>query len=1123
MECSSCHAQLPPGSKFCNQCGATVLVPCASCGHVNPPGSKFCTQCGGKLVPGGAEPSSPAPPNDDFGTVASAERRHLTVMFCDLVGSTALSARLDVEDLREIIGAYQRRVAEVVNRFGGFVARYMGDGVLVYFGYPHAHEDDPEEAARAGLALVDAIGEMQEAERLQVRIGIATGLAVVGDLVRTGGSSEREIIGEMPNLAARLQALAEPNTIVIADSTRRLVGSVFELEDLGPQVLKGFAEPQRIWRVLGESSVQSRFEALRSVATPLIAREEEFEVLHRRWEQAKAGAGRVVLVSAEPGVGKSRLIVALQERLGAEPHIALRFFCSPHLQGSVLSPVIVQLERAAGFQRGDSPEEKLDKLEALLAAAPASPQEIALVAELLLLPTTRYPAVDFTPQGKKDRMFEALLRHLDAVATHRPCVMIFEDLQWIDPTSRELLDLTIGRVDTWPVLLIASFRPEFAAPWIGQPHVTTLTLNRFSRRDSEALVRQVAGEPGLPSEIFQEIVDRADGVPLFLEEVTKAVLEVGGGARARGLLAKVPSSSALVPPTLQASLMARLDRLGLAAKEVAQVGATIGREFSYELLAIVAQRSDADLQASLNRVREAGLVFQQGSPPRANYHFKHALVQEAAYGTLLRGPRQKLHARIAEALQNTFPDIVEGRPEVVARHLSEAGLIGSAAVYWNRAGELALRRSAVREAMTHFSTALHMIDGLSEGPERNRRELNTRLGLGTALNIARGSAHPDVAGNYSRAIELGRGLGDSKELFRALWGSWYTTQVTGRCEQALGLGAELVELAERLGDPDLMLEAYHSRWASSHTLGLNAATLADTERGMALYEPGRHHVHAYDYGGHDTGVCARAHSAVTLWLTGFPDRAERMSVAALELGGRLNHPPSLAHAAWWSAALRQLLRQPEPCRELAELAVRIAREQGSEIFVMCPLLIGWSVFRAGESGEGLRLMEQAVESSRRWTRRFYYDYELLVFAEALLESGAPDRALETAEEAIEFIEGSGNRLFEAEACRLKGQSLAAFGAGRLVEAETWMKNAVKTAAQQGALSLQLRAATGFARLCRDQGRHKEARDLLRPIYDAFTEGYGTADLCDARALLSEIDTAESGRLSPLHSPEPRPT
>ena len=897
MECPNCGLDFSESAKFCSQCGSALALSCPSCGNSEPPGSNFCTKCGASLhqATSGIVASPGLAPAVSRATFA--ERCHLTVMFCDLVGSTALSVHLDVEDFHELIGTYQKAVAEIVTRFGGFVSRRVGDGVLVYFGYPNANEDDPEQAVRASLAVVEGIGLLESRERLQVRVGIATGLMIVGDLIRSGTANDTEVLGEGPNLASRLQAMAGPNSIVIDDNTRRLIGSVFGLEDLGLKDLKGFSEPQRAWRVLGENRFRSRFEALRSAATPIVDREEELELLLRRWTQAKAGEGRVLFISGEPGIGKSRLTVALRDLLGGEPYTDLHYFCSPHHQDSALFPIIHFLERAAGFGREDSPGVKLDKLKALMAETSAAMGDVALLAELLLLPTGGDANLDRNPRRWKEEVFEALQRQFISLAQSKPVLMIFEDLHWIDPTTQELLDLFIRRIDRLPVLLVATFRPEFTVPWAGEPHITVLNLNRFSRANSETLVRQLAANTvSLPSDLIGEIVERGDGVPLFLEEVTKTVVDAEPLQQSGSTAPRPPLS---VPPTLHASLIARLDRIGPIAREIAQIGATIGREFSYELTAIVAERPEQVLHDTLGRLVEAGLVFQRGELPRSSFLFKHGLLRDAAYSTLLRGPRRALHARIAQAIEEMFPEIAESQPEVVARHRTEAGLKRPATIHWQRAGELALRRSAGSEAVKHFSSALSILEELPDATDRWQQELDIRLGLGTALITARGfrSLGPEIAKHYERAVALGRGLGDDKKLFRAMWGSWYANLIIGQTEHALGIANELVDVAKRLADPDLMLEAYHSRWANSHVMGLNSIVLADTQRGIALYDAERHHTHTYDYGGHDTGVCAYAHSAVTLWISGFPHQAAQMADAALELGHRLGHPPSLAHAA----------------------------------------------------------------------------------------------------------------------------------------------------------------------------------------------------------------------------------
>jgi class 3 adenylate cyclase len=591
------------------------------------------------------EASSPIPvAATEPTTHDTAERRQVTVMFSDLVGSTALSARMDPEDLREVISAYQNCVAETVRRFGGFVAKYMGDGILVYFGYPEAHEDDAERAVRAGLKLIAAVGKLKTRASLQTRVGIATGLVVIGDLIGSGEAQERGVVGETPNLAARLQALAAPSSLVIAASTRQQIGELFDLEALGPQQLAGFAEPQRAWRVLGESGEVSRFEALRSGTTPLVGRDEEVELLLRRWEQAKMGEGRVVLISGEPGIGKSRLTAALSESIRTQPHMRLRYFCLPHYQDSALYPFIMQLERAAGFARDDAAEAKLGKLRELFAPGTQDDDDISLLTELLSLPSSAAD-LNLSPQRKREKQFEVLLNHLEAEARRRPVLMAFEDAHWIDPTSRELLDLTVDRVQRLPVLLAITFRPEFQPPWVGRSHVTSLALNRLGERDGAVLAQNMAGNAALTADIIAKIVERTDGVPLFVEELTKAVLESAGqGDRVAAVLATTSFAALSVPATLHASLMARLDRLGPVPKEIAQNGAVLGREFAYELIEPVMQRDERELRAALGQLSDAGLLFCHGTAPHSSYIFKHALVQDAAYSTLLRGRRQELHA-----------------------------------------------------------------------------------------------------------------------------------------------------------------------------------------------------------------------------------------------------------------------------------------------------------------------------------------------------------------------------------------------------------------------------------------------------------------------------------------------
>ena len=683
------------------------------------------SEAGGKAPSVDAASASTAPsasPED------RAERRQVTVMFSDLVGSTALSARMDPEDLREVISAYQKCVAETVQRSGGFVAKYMGDGVLIYFGYPHAHEDDAERAVRAGRGLVAAVGALKTHAALQTRVGIATGLVVVGDLIGSGASREQAIVGETPNLAARLQGVAEPNSVVIGESTRRLVGNLFELEDLGAQDLKGISGPVRAWAALRPAFVESRFEAFHaSGLTELVGREEELELLLRRWSKAKSGEGQVVLLSGEPGIGKSRLTAALLERLAGEPHARLRYFCSPQHTDSALYPIISQMERAAGFVHEDTVQAKQDKLDVLLAQNFTARQDAALFAEMLSLPNDKhYQALELTAQQRRQKTLEALTTQLEALSRSNPVLMIFEDVHWVDPTSLEVLGRTVDRLKSLRVLLTVTCRPEFEPPWVGRPYVTALNLSRLGKREIASIIDHVAGNNALSANVRRDIIERTDGIPLFVEEITKAVLEVESDQAAKRTLASVPPPAVAVPATLHASLMARLDRLG-PAKEVAQIGAAIGREFSHELIGALARKPEADLEAALRRLIEASLLFGQGVPPNITYLFKHALIRDAAYSTLLRTRRQELHRQIVSVLREDFSELVLTQPEVLAHHSAESGMLVEAIEYYLLAAKRATAAMNNIEAKAHLKRGMSLVEQLPASEPR-KAKLVSRVG-----------------------------------------------------------------------------------------------------------------------------------------------------------------------------------------------------------------------------------------------------------------------------------------------------------------------------------------------------------------------------------------------------------
>jgi class 3 adenylate cyclase len=1029
-----------------------------------------------------------------------AERRQLTVMFCDLVGSTPLSTRFDPEDLREVIGAYHRCVADTVARFAGFVAKYMGDGVLIYFGYPEAHEDDAERAVRAGLAVIDAIDRLATWEPLNVRLGIASGLVVVGDLIGAGAAQERGVVGETPNLAARLQALAQPGTLVIADSTRRQIGALFELEDLGPQPLAGFAESQRAWHVVGESGVLSRFEALRSEATPLIGRDEELDLLQRRWRQAKAGEGRVVLVSGEPGIGKSRLTAALSQAIQSEPHTRLCYFCSPYHQDSALYPIIAQLERAAGFARDDTVAEKLSKLRGLLVRGARGESEIALLAELLSLPT-RAADLDLSPQRKREMLFEAELHQFEALARHRPVLIVVEDAHWVDPTTRELLDLTLERVARLPVLLVVTFRPEFQQAWSDRRHVTMLSLNRLGDRDAAALVEGLARNASISRETVNEIVEHADGVPLFAEELTKAVLESGNRShRVAAVLAASPSPALAIPVTLHASLIARLDRLGPIAKEVGQIGAVIGREFGYDLIEQVAFRPAVELQAGLNRLAESGLLYCRGVALQSTYLFKHALVQDAAYATLLRARRQELHSRVAAALQQHFADLVERQPELLAHHLTAAGDSEHAVDQWLKAGQRAAERLAHLEAIRHFERGLAILPTLPQGPARNRWEIELQLARGLSAFTAGGYSSTTAAGAYARARELAEQGGDSHQLFMAVYVLWQSANGAGKVLDCRRLSDRLQQLTAGKTDDELRLQAHHSAWATCLFAGEPAAAREHSEVGRQLYDPERHGSHRLLYGGHDPGACARYVGALTHWLLGFPDQALALSSESLAFSERLAHPFSLVDASLFNVMLQLDRGAPESALQRLEAAQALVVEQRLAFNLEPRFLRGAALSAQGALGEAVTCLREGLASGLGAKRLRTYGITRL--ADALARQGEHSAALAVARDGLALEEQTGQRWWDAELHRVEG--IALVGLNRLEEAQGALEEALRIARRQQAKAYELRAATSLARLWGEQGRRAQARNLLAPVYGWFTEGFDTADLKDAKALLAEL-------------------
>jgi class 3 adenylate cyclase/predicted ATPase len=1016
-----------------------------------------------------------------------------------------LSARLDPEDYRAVIGAYHRCAAAVIERTGGFVAKYMGDGVLAYFGYPRADEHDAERAVRAGLALLEAVAgiETTAGEPLQVRIGIATGLVVVGDLIGQGAAQEQAVVGETPNLAARLQALAEPGTVVIAPSTRRLTGGLFEYQDLGAIEIKGLAVPVEAARVVRESGAESRFEALRAARTPLVGRDEELGLLRRRWQQAKTGEGCIVLISGEPGIGKSRLAQALVEWIAGEPHTRLRTFCSPHHQDHALYPTITQLERAAGYRREDTVVQRLDKLEAVLAQATNDLGEAApVLAALLSLPTgERYLPLNLTPQTQKEKTLQALVGQVSGLAARQPLLMLFEDAHWSDPTSLELYDLIIDRVPALRALLIVTYRPEFSPPWIGRPHVTSLGLNRLAPRQRAEMITGVTGGKALPREIADQIADRTDGVPLFVEELTKAVVESGMLTDAGDRYTAVgPVPALAIPASLEASLLARLDRLS-PVREVAQIGATLGRQFSHELIAAVAPMPQKQLDDGLAELVRAELVFRRGTPPGAEYTFKHALVQDAAYSTLLRRRRQQLHARIAETLERQFPELVASDPALLAQHCAEAGFNEKAVGYRITAGQQALARSAMTEAVAQLTRGLEVLANLPEGTARQQHELDLRLALGPALIATQGWAAEATGKGYERAGELCEELDQRQHLGAVLYGQFTYQNVRGEYR----LAEETVAAALRIGEAcnDALLISMGHHLLGYNYIGLSQFTLAraELERTLLANSDPALRSAATALTDVDELVVTLSHLAAPLAQLGYLDQARARRDAAIVEARKLRHAFTLAFALGFSLHIEEAASEAVMLR--AEELLALATEHGFPFWKAWGTLHrGRCLAMVGRETEGIAQMTEGLAAFRSTGTVVWLPLWLIRLAEAYGKARQPLEALEHLTEAIRIIERTEEGEFEAELYRVRGELLLATeDAG---QAEESFCTALEIARRQSAKLWELRAVTSLARLWRAQGKWAEARDLLASVYGWFTEGFDTPVLQEARALLDEL-------------------
>jgi class 3 adenylate cyclase/predicted ATPase len=1129
MRCPSCGFTNAEGMHFCGRCGRKFSPPCPACGFANPADHRFCGNCGARLPEPALLPSPPSPTRQDDPPATQttpvgsrpaihhppeAERRQLTVLFCDLVDSTALATQLDPEELREVVRAYQDTCAKVIARFDGHIAQYLGDGLLVYFGYPLAHEDDAQRAVRAGLGMVEAVGQLntrlgqERGVSLAVRLGIHTGLVVVGEI---GGGTRHEqlALGETPNLAARLQGLAAPNTVVISATTVPLLGGFFACQALGQQRLKGFAQPLEVYQVLSESTARSRLEAAGSTGlTPLVGREQEIALLRERWAQVKDGVGQVVLLSGEAGIGKSRLVQVLTEHVASEPQAWLTpCQCSPYYQNTALYPLIDLLERVAlQFEREESPTQKLSKLEGFLVqyGLPLA-EAVPLFAALLSLPLgADYAPLTVSPERQKQQTLQALLTILLRIAAQQPVLFVMEDLHWVDPSTLELLSLLVDQGPTARILTLLTFRPDFSPPWTGRAHLTQLTLPRLPRRQAVEMTGRVAQGKPLPPEVVAQVVAKTDGVPLFVEELTKMVLESGLlQERAERYELAGPLPPLAIPATLHDSLMARLDRLAMV-KGLAQLGATLGREFAYELLQAVSPWDEGTVRRGLHQLVEAEFLYQQGVPPQATYTFKHALIQEAAYQSLLKSTRQQYHQQIAQVFETRFPAVVETQPELVAHHYTEAGLAEQAVPYWQRAGQQASDRSAYLEAISHCTTGIALLKTLPETPARTQQSLTLYIALGAALLMTKGQSAPEVEQAYTQARALCQQVGETPELVPVLYGLWRFYVLRPQLHTACELAETLLHLAQRTDDPALAVIAHYALGTTWLWRGALPAARQHLEDGIARYTPDQHRMPVFRMG-HDPGLACRAFAAWTLWLLGYPSQALACLHEASALVHALAHPFSLAFARCRAAFVFQLFRDVPAVHEQAEAAVVLSTAQGFQPWAaLGTSLRGWALAMQGQGEAGMAQVRQGITAYRATGAALHVPYFCTLLADVSDHLGHVEDGLQALAEAHTLVEQHEERWWEAEVCRLRGVLLLRQTMAQQKEAEACFQRALDVARRQEAKSLELRAAMSLSRLWQHQGKRAEARELLAPIYGWFTEGFDTADLQEAKALLEAL-------------------
>lgn len=1083
---------------------------CPKCQFGNPVEALFCMKCGNKLV------SQAATGNGSQEEIAlEAERRQLTVMFCDLVDSSSLSERLDPEDLRLVIQAYQETCGKVILRFEGNIIQYLGDGLLVYFGYPQAHEDDAQRAARAGLGIVEAITRQNPHHYekwgvvLAVRIGIHTGLVVAGEM-GYGGSRERLAMGETPNIAARLQSEADPNTVVISASTYRLIEGFFACKELETLVLKGFSKPVDVCQLCQESSARSRLDTVVSTgSTPLVGRDQEIGLLFERWEQAQEGMGQLVLLSGEAGVGKSRLVQAMKEHVAQDPQAWLTpCQCSPYHRNSAFYPVLDLLERIVlQFERGDDPAKKLSRLEGFLVqyAIPQS-EMVPLFADLLLIPLDeKYTPSKLSPERQKQIIFQTILGVLLEIADRQPLLLVMEDLHWADPTTLEFLNLLVDQLPMTRIFALFTFRPDFTPPWRGRAHLTNLTLRRLTRKQVANMIQHVVGGKFLPAVVLEQIVKKTDGVPLFVEELTKMVLESGLlREKGKGYELAGPLPPLAIPATLQDSLTARLDRLA-SAKEIAQLSAILGRELTYEMLQAVSSQDEKTLQQGLGKLVEAELLYQRGIPPKATYTFKHALIQETAYLSLLKGTRQQYHQRIAGKLVGEFAETVSTNPELVAHHYTEAGLGEQALPFWKQAGQRAVERSANEEAIAHLTRGLDLIKELPGSSERDHQELALQMALGSALIVSKGYAVAEVEQTYSKALELCRQIGDTPEVVPVLFalGRYYYA-FRAEFQIAHDLGERLLEVAQDQNDTAALMMAHTVLGITSFWTGQFVATREHVRQALSLFDGGTHRDKDFRYA-QDIRIVCLCYRVWTLMRLGYPKQAIEALRDMEALSDQLLHPPSTALYQVTGCFLHYWRRDVQKTQESADSLLATSAQYGfAQWMPFGTIFMNWSRVQNGAEGLEMEQMHQAVIDWQAYGNELGLPALQGVLTDAYLTAGIVENGLKVVNEALAKVDQCGERQEEARLNLMKGKLLLIQPDPDEQHVEACFKKAVEVASQQCAKYHELQAATSLTRLWQAQGRKEEAKNLLSGVYSWFTEGFDTEDMIKAKALFDEL-------------------